>query len=242
VSLLNLRFILIFSYNYGLKFIKRGPSYLIASLALPLSLLFLIFIISGGRLLPYAIIGGVLSIVTSNAINGAADAAFFRLQIRFQDLFVASPLTKMDYMTALTASYFVFSLPGIILYVALGFIFHILNLLKLIVLILVIFLITISFTNLAFIIAGLLKHIRNVWGITAILSIIATVLTPTFYPYFIIPKNFLMVLLISPITPASIFLQGYFGLAPYDAISIPILIIETIALMIMGNYFIKWRE
>jgi len=124
----------------------------------------------------------------------------------------------------------------------LGFIFHILNLLKLIVLILVIFLITISFTNLAFIIAGLLKHIRNVWGITAILSIIATVLTPTFYPYFIIPKNFLMVLLISPITPASIFLQGYFGLAPYDAISIPILIIETIALMIMGNYFIKWRE
>lgn len=239
---MNLKFIFYFAYTYGLKFITRGPSYLIASLTLPLSLLFLIFIISKGALLPYAIIGGVLSIVTSNAINGAADAAFFRLQIRFQDLFVASPLSKQDYMIALTASYFVFSLPGIFLYLGLGFYFSLLNAMKLLVLIAVILLITISFTNLAFIIAGTLKHIRNVWGITAILSIIATVITPTFYPYFIIPKTLLYFLMISPIATASVFLQGFFGLAPMQYLALWILLAETLVLGILGNFFIKWRE
>ena len=45
-----------------------------------------------------------------------ADAAFLRIQLRIQDLFVASSITPTDYILGLTLSYIIFSMPGLVLY------------------------------------------------------------------------------------------------------------------------------
>ncbi len=239
---LNLRFVSYFAWYYGFYIIKRGPSYLIASLSLPLTLLFMVTILSRGQLISYALIGGFVSIVASNCINGAGDAAFFRLQIKIQDLFVPTKITPDDYMLGLTLSYLVFSLPGIILYAILGIYFKIFTISAVIPIILVLIAVTISVSNIAFIIAGILKHIRNVWGITAVLSIVMTVLPPTFYPYTFIPKPVLYILSASPVTPAAVLLQGFLGLEPIIWNMVYILIFETAILLILGRSFIKWRE
>ncbi len=242
VSHLNLKYISYFAWYYGFYIIKRGPSYLIASLSLPLTLLFMVTILSHGALVSYALIGGFVSIIASNCINGAADAAFFRLQIKIQDLYVPTKITPDDYMLGLTLSYLVFSLPGIVLYAILGIYFKIFTLASIIPIVLVLIAVTISVSNIAFIIAGILKHIRNVWGITAVLSIVMTVLPPTFYPYTFLPKWVLYVLSISPVTPSAVILQGVLGLEPMIWNMVFILLAETVALLFLGRRFIRWRE
>ena len=239
---LNPKFILYFAWYYGFYVILRGPSYLVASLSLPLTLLFMVYIFSHGSLVAFAIAGGPIAIVASNSINGAADAAFFRLQIRIQDLFVATSISSQDYMLALSLSYLVFSLPGIVLYAVLGSYFHVFPLSSVFPVIGILILLTLTISNLSFIIAGLLKHIRNVWGITAILSIIMTVLPPTFYPYTFLPRDAIYFLSISPVTPAAILFQGFVGLEPLEIQMLFILLAEAVLLTLLGRRFIRWRE
>ncbi|MCL5681035.1 MAG: ABC transporter permease [Candidatus Thermoplasmatota archaeon] len=242
---MNPRFIGYFAWYYGFFVIKRGPSYLVASLSLPLTLLFMVGILSHGNLISFALIGGLVSIIASNCINGAADAAFFRLQIKIQDLFVATKITPGDYMMGLIMSYLVFSIPGIVLYAILGLYWHVFTIGSVLPIILILIAVTISISNIAFIIAGSMKHIRNVWGITAVLSIVMTVLPPVFYPYTFLPKIALYVLSASPVTPAAVLLQGYVGLEQLNYttnLMVLILFAETVILTILGRQFIKWRE
>ncbi|MCW6158875.1 MAG: ABC transporter permease [Thermoplasmatales archaeon] len=245
---MNPKFVLYFAWYYGFYVIKRGPSYLLASLSLPLSLLFMVTIFTHGTLIAFAIAGGPIAIVAANSINGAADAAFFRIQIRIQDLYVATSLTSQDYMFALSMSYLVFSLPGIVLYAILGAYFKVFTLSSALPIIGLLILLTLAISNLSFIIAGLLKHIRNVWGITAILSIIMTVLPPTFYPFYYLPRGVIYILSVSPVTPAAVLFQGILfpkAVGMYSSVQLPmfiILIVETLVLIFLGRRFIRWRE
>lgn len=241
-SSLNPKFILYFAWYYGFYVVLRGSSYLIASLSLPLTLLFMVTIFTHGSLIAFAVAGGPLAIVASNSISGAADAAFFRIQIRIQDLFVATSISSQDYMFALSLSYLVFSIPGIVLYAILGAYFKVYSLSSALPIVAILVLLTLTISNLSFIIAGLLKHIRNVWGITAVLSIIMTVLPPTFYPYTYLPNGLIYILSLSPVTPSAVLLQGVVGLEPIQFSMIGILLAETVILTLLGRKFIRWRE
>ncbi|WP_256201965.1 hypothetical protein [Sulfuracidifex metallicus] len=86
-------------------------------LASPLALLFLIYIVSRGALLDYAIIGGLLSVVAENGLISLTDFAFLRMELHLQDLLVTTEIGPQEYILGLVLSNLVFSLPGIILYV-----------------------------------------------------------------------------------------------------------------------------
>ncbi|EQD42424.1 ABC-2 type transporter, partial [mine drainage metagenome] len=169
---MNPRFSLAFAWYYGFRTIKRGPSYVIASLSSPLTLLFLIYIISKGELIKYAVVGGFLGLVASVSFASVADAAFLRIQLRIQDLFVATSISPTDYILGLTLSYIIFSMPGIILYAIIGAFIHIFTLQAIIALILLLIVLTISTAGLSMTIGGAVHHIRNVWGISAIMSVV----------------------------------------------------------------------
>lgn len=239
---MNLRFVGLLAWYYGFRTIRRGPSYIIASLSAPLTLLFIIYVISSGRLVPYAIIGGFISLVASVALSSSGDAAFFRLQLRIQDLFVASSITPVDYILGLTVSYLVFSMPGIVLYVGLGLFYHLFTLYSSIALALILMTLVMSTSAISFIIASSIGHIRNVWGIAGILSIVMTVLPPTFYPYTYLPKLAIYVLSISPATPAAILAQSAFGLSPAYPAMVLVFLAETILFYGMARYLTRWRE
>ncbi len=242
MSTLNLRFIITMAWYYGVKTIFRGPSYLIDSLATPLTLLFLVFVLSHGALVKFAIVGGLIAFVGTVGLSGAGDSAFFRLQLRIQDLYVPSRVSPFDYMAAFTLSYLVFSVPGIILYIYLGSVYHLFNSYDSVMMILVMLLLIISTTSISFIISGSIKHLRNIWGITGILTIITSILPPTFYPYGYVPKDFLYIIALSPTTPAAVVVQGAFGLSPMMDSMFYILIIETICYTILARILVRWRE
>ncbi|MCL4453029.1 MAG: ABC transporter permease [Candidatus Thermoplasmatota archaeon] len=240
--ILNLKFILTMAWYYGVKTIVRGPSYLIASLATPLTLLFLVFVLSHGALVKFAIVGGLIAFVGSVGLSGAGDSAFFRLQLRIQDLYVPSKVSPFDYMAAFTMSYLVFSVPGIVLYIYLGSVYHLFTAYDSLVMVLIMVLLIISTTSISFIISGSIKHLRNIWGITGILTIITSILPPTFYPYSYVPRVFLYIIALSPTTPAAVLAQGAFGLSPELNIMLYVLIIETAVYAILARILVRWRE
>lgn len=239
---MNLKFVGLLAWYYGFRTIIRGPSYIIASLSAPLTLLFIIYLISSGQLLPYAIIGGFIGLVASVALSSSGDAAFFRLQLRIQDLFVASSITPVDYILGLTTSYLVFSFPGIILYVILGMYYHMFTLISALALALILVNLVMSTSAISFIIASSIGHIRNVWGIAGILSVVMTVLPPTFYPYTLLPPVAIYALAISPATPAAILAQGVFHLAPFHIGMAYFMVAQTFVYYAMARYLTRWRQ
>lgn len=239
---MNPKFSLYFAWYYGFRVIGRGPSYVIASIATPLTLLFLVYVLSSGTLVQYAVIGGFVTLVAANGLTSASDAAFMRLQAKIQDLFVATSISSIDYMIGLTLSFLLFTVPGLVLYSVLAVLYHLFTPLRIVIMIGVLIMLTLSTSAISFIIAGSIKHIRNIWGITGILSIIMTILPPTFYPYTFLPKYILYALAISPATPAAIILQGTFGLSPEFYTMIFVLLGETAIYLSLAKYFTRWRE
>lgn len=239
---MNPKFTFLLAWYYGIRTISRGPSYIVAALSTPLALLFLVYIISGGVLVKYALVGGFIAIVASVALQSSGDAAFFRLQLRIQDLYVASGVTPSDYMMGLTLSYLMFSLPGIMLYAVLGVVYGLFTPVSVIMLILVLTLLVISTSSISFIISSSIRHIRNIWGIAGILSILMTILPPTYYPYSAIPKVFLYLLSFTPVTPAAVVVQYSFGLSPPLYVEFYILVFETAVFFALARYLTRWRE
>ncbi len=239
---MNLRFILSMGWYYGFYSIIRGPSYVIASLSMPMTMLFLVYMLSRGSLISYAIIGGFISMMSTNALSSAGDAAFFRLELKVQDLFVVSSISSTDYMLGIMLSYLVFSIPGIAVYAALSYIYKVLTPLSALALIAVILIMLVSTSSISFILAGMLTHIRNVWGIVSILSIVLSIIPPIFYPYTYLPKYIVYVLALSPATPAAVIMQGLAGLQPLQPIMAVILVAETVAYFMLARKFIRWTE
>lgn len=242
---MNLKFTFAFAWYYGFRTILRGPSYVIASLSSPLTLLFLVFIIGGQTAVPYAVVGGFLGLVASVSFASVADAAFLRIQLRIQDLFIATSITPTDYILGLTLSYVIFSMPGIVLYAFFGLYFDLFSPSSVVALILILVVLTISTASLSMAIGGAVKHLRNVWGIAAIMQVFLTVLPPTFYPYVNLTRIsplYLYALAASPTTPAAVLAQGFFGLEPIMYSMIYVFIGEAIVFFILARYFTRWRE
>ncbi|HLH85450.1 MAG TPA: ABC transporter permease [Thermoplasmataceae archaeon] len=239
---MNLKFIGYLSWTYGFRAILRGPSYIIASLSSPLTLLFIVYILSKGTLLKFALVGGFIGLVASVALSSSGDAAFMRLQLRMQDLLVPSKVKPSDYMIGLTLSYFIFSLPGLVLYGLLGWYFKLFTPLSALLLVIVMLILVIATSSVSFIVSGTIKHVRNVWGIAGIMSVVMTVLPPTFYPYTYLPSWALIVLSVTPVTPAAIVAQGVFGLQPILINEIYVLLAETVVFFSLARYLTRWRE
>jgi ABC-2 type transport system permease protein len=100
----------------------------------------------------------------------------------------------------------------------------------------------ISTASIAFVVSSFVKHIRNIWSIASILTVLLTVLPPTFYPYTYLPKEALTILLIFPTTSAAVLEQGVFGISPMLWNMFYILIAETVILFLVARYFTIWRE
>ncbi len=239
---MNLKFILTMAWYYGIKTIVRGPSYIIASLSTPLTLLFLVFVLSHGALVKFAVVGGLIAFVGSVGLSGAGDSAFFRLQLRIQDLYISTNIRPFDYMIAFTLSYLVFAMPGIVLYVYLGELYHLFNLYDSVIMVLLMVSLIMTTTSISFMISGSIHHLRNIWGITGIITILTSILPPTFYPYYYVPRNFLYIIALSPTTPAAVIAQGVFGLSPMMNSMVYIMILETAIYLTLARFLVRWRE
>ncbi|MFP3229983.1 MAG: ABC transporter permease [Caldisphaera sp.] len=238
----NWRFVLAFIWFYGYSSIKRGFYYVLSYLALPLSLLFFLYIISKGHLVQYAIIGGIISIITGNALTAIGDTSFFKLELKLQELLIAADVTPIEYLLGMGFGNLLYSLPGLLLYIVLGFVYNLFNLLFLGLIILTSIIVMIAATSLAYMTGSRVSHMRNSWGVGSFLSVILTMLPPLYYPYTYLPKYALLPLMISPATPASILLQKYMIKGSMSYSLLLILLLETLIYLFLALKIGKWEE
>ncbi len=239
---LNIRYILAHGWFTGLAAIKSSYYYIIANLCLPLSLLFVVGVLSHGELLPYALAGGLVSMMVTNSIQSAGELTQFRLDDRHQDLIIATKTGPLDYMFGEMLGSFEWSIPSILLYLALDMSYHLLTPYNLVMTMAVCILVTVATLSLVFSILSFVKYTRKSWAISMMLSTLLTVIAPTFYPYTYIPKSVLFVLAILPSTPAAVLEQGLFGLEPMSWLMLVILLAETVVYLFIARYVARWRE
>ncbi len=239
---MNPRFILAQAWFTGAKALKSTYISMISSLGLPLSILFAVTILSGGKLVSYALVGGVVSVFTIIGIYCLGDIGTHKLEYMYKDLIIATKSSPLEYMTGVVIASTLWSLPGIVLYFILDLVYNLLTPYTFVMSLIVGILVLISTSSIAFLVGSFLKTIRNVWSTSSILSVILTVLPPTFYPYAFLPSNILNILMILPTTDGAVFLQGVFGLEPIMWNAFYILVAETIILLLLAKYATVWRE
>ena len=239
---LKIRFILAFAKFYGYSSLTRGSVYVISYVLLPLAELFLIYVITKGEFVDFAIIGGLITVIASNGLSFVADFAFLRLELKLQDLLVATEVSASDYILALTLSNLIYSFPGILAYFLLAFIYHLLNLANVLPVLAVLLLLLINTSAIGFFIGSLIPHVRYSWGIGSIIGTILTILPPVFYPYYLIPHEMFEIVYPLPTTLASLVVQQLTGLIRTNLVteSVILLLVETVVFFYLSVRFSRW--
>ncbi|MEJ2775363.1 ABC transporter permease [Sulfolobaceae archaeon RB850M] len=236
-------FIIAFIKFYGVSSLKRGYIYVLSYLVVPFSELFLIYMISKGAFLNFAIIGGLITVVAGNGLTFIGDFAFLRLEVKIQDLLVASEISVNDYVLALMFSNLVFSFPGILVYLALGFLFRLLNF-NVIPVLAVLLLLLLVTSGIGFFIGSIIPHIRYSWGLASVLSVLLTILPPVFYPYYLLPQSVFRIVYFIPTTIASLLIQQLTGLISLPANlvyqSVVVLIVESTVFYYLSIKYSRW--
>ncbi len=239
---MNLRYIYSATVVFAFRSVRVNFPYVISNLAFPLSLLFIVGVLSEGTLLPFALAGGLVAIMAINGISASNYLATFRQDYKYQDLIITTKTSAITYMIAELVSNLIWCVPSVALYIVMDLYFGLLSPFSFLVTMVVALLTSLATVSLGFIIAGLVKHTRQMWALATILSTLVTVVAPTFYPYTYLSRNVLLVLSIIPTTPGAVLEQGVFGLAPIHWYMLLILVIETAVLFVLAKYFTPWRE
>jgi ABC-2 type transport system permease protein len=179
-SLVYFKQIMYVSYFAGILWLRRNPMSLAFATLSPFSLLFILLIISNGQYIQFAVAGSLVVTMVSFGLGLGEDIAYYRIDYKIQDIFVASAISQVAYMTGMTLSELFFGLPVmfILFFLALHFGAHITDLPTIICTALLIWG---TMSSLGFFLSTHMSHTRNVRQIIAFVTVIMTVMPPVFY-------------------------------------------------------------
>ena len=240
-----LRAILSISYYTGILVVIRSPGFIVFSSTTPFTVLFFLFVVGGGKYLPYGAIGAAISTLVSAGLFLGADATFNRVQFKYQDFCVASPLSAVDYMIGLSLGELTFVTPSLAVLIGL---FAYLGLITWTfpIIIVVMILAWVSSSALGFFLSTFILQSRSAFSVTSLVSTLLTVLPPVFYPITIIPANLRILAYLVPTTHLSILMQSAFGLQNYNLqqleLSWSILLGYTVFFLALAAFKARWRQ
>src|ERR687887_17933 len=104
---------LLIAYMTGVLWLRRNPMSLVFTAISPFSLLFVLFVVSGGTLIVPAVVGSLVMALVGYGLSLGQDISFYKTEYKVQDLFVASPVSPLTYMMGLALSELLFGLPAL---------------------------------------------------------------------------------------------------------------------------------
>jgi ABC-2 type transport system permease protein len=233
------------SYYTGILVVIRSPGFIVFSSTTPFTVLFFLFVIGGPDFISYGLIGATISILVGAGLFLGADATFNRLQFKFQDFCVASPLPAVDYMIGLSLGELTFVTPSLIVLICL---FGYLGLVtwSFPLAIVVMLLAWVFSSAFGFFLSTFILRSRSAFSVTSLVSTLLTILPPVFYPIDIIPQSFRFLAYLAPTTYLSILMQSVLGLQSYPEseilISWVVLFGFTIFFFSLAAFKARWRQ
>ncbi|MFB6491044.1 MAG: ABC transporter permease [Thermoproteus sp. AZ2] len=208
-----LRDILVIGWLNGWVPLVRSWVWLVANAVTPLSLLVVLAIYAGPLGIKWGLVGGLIWTIASNGISLIGDATFYRLEIKFQQMLVAAPVSPVAYALGLALSSFIFAAPTLVFYAAylayLG-VFTAVGVLEAAAALLLLWLAT---AGVGFAVSTLINQMRYAWAVPGILSAVLSTMAPVYWPATVLPSQWLGVVL--PTGEAGVIIQTALGLARY---------------------------
>ena len=230
-------------YYLGFTPMLRNPLFIAFVFSTPFTLLFILFVASNGAALPYGLAGALTMVTTELGLFVGTDLASYKLQNRFQDIVVASPVTPLEYMFGVALSELIFGAPAlVILFVLIAG--QGASAVALAGCLGVVVLLWVTTTSLGFFFSAYAPNTQNAFIINGFITTILSVLPPVYYSVNVLPKFLVPLAEVIPTTEASALFQGTIGLgySIEPASGFAVLLVATVMMLLLVSFRMKWRE
>jgi len=243
-SLLPVRQVLLIAYMTGVLWLRRNPMSLVFTAISPFSLLFVLFVVSGGQYIHFAVAGSLVMALVGYGLALGQDISFYKTEYKVQDVFVASPVSPLTYMVGLALSELLFGLPALLVLATLVVYFG--SVFSIPLLVATILLIWGAMSALGFFLSSHMLHMRNATQVISFVNVILAVLPPVFYSMDVMPDVLRPLAYAVPTTHASLMLQDIMGIpTPADwslEFGFAIQIAYLLAFIMLAKTKALWRE
>lgn len=202
---------MLIAYSTGILWLQRNPMSLVFTAISPFSLLFVLFVVSGGQYVHLAVAGSLVMALVGYGLALGQDISFYKTEYKIQDVFVASPVSPLTYMMGLALSELLFGLPALTV-LAILVVYFGGSLLTVPLLLSAILLLWGSMSAMGFFISSHMLHMRNATQVISFVNVILAVLPPVFYSVTTLPDWLRYLSYAVPTTHASIMFQQTMGL------------------------------
>jgi ABC-2 type transport system permease protein len=225
---------------------KNYPVVLISTVISPLSLLFVITFVSKGALFGTAIMGGLIMVFFSSGIALQSDLSHLKNDFKLQDMIVSSPTSSRMYMSGMALAEIVYSLPALIILIALAGIYLHPNLIQIAILSIVLILMFAISVAIGFMLSTFSSDVVQSYAFSRLLSLLFATLPPVYYPITYVPSPFNYLAYLSPTTYAAEIMHSATG---YLKISTNLLILDWLVLISVCSIILfvaikktRWRD
>jgi len=236
---------LLIAYLTGFLWLRRNPMSMVFTAISPFSLLFVLFVISNGHYIQFAIAGSLVMALVGYGLALGQDISFYKTEYKIQDVFVASPVSPLTYMTGLAFSELLFGLPALIVLTALAAYFGT-SFVNLPLLLSNIVLIWGAMSAMGFFLSSHMLHMRNATQVISFVNVILAVIPPVYYSIERLPLVLHYFAYLLPTTHASIILQYTMGLpTPKEwslGLGITVQLVYLVGLVLLAKTKAIWRE
>jgi len=236
----------------GFLGLLRSPLVFVALFLTPLSFLFFIYVLAPRAELPFGVVGGVLFSCLFTGSGMMNDCAYLRLERQMQQVFITSPLRPISWVLGMALSELVFTIPALVLFLAVLLLIVPISLLSFLALLGVIFLTWLLASSLGFLLSTFFRTLREIWPIGMVVFTTLSVLPPVFYPLEVIPGPVRWVAYLAPSTFASQLAESAAGLPVASVAGAPFLssvtgqllglILLTALFIGVAMRFARWRD
>jgi ABC-2 type transport system permease protein len=243
--LLAFKQVFLIAYLTGFLWLRRNPMSMVFTAISPFSLLFVLFVISNGHYIQFAIAGSLVMALVGYGLALGQDISFYKTEYKIQDVFVASPVSSLTYMTGLAFSELLFGLPALIVLTALAAYFGT-SFVNLPLLLSNIVLIWGAMSAMGFFLSSHMLHMRNATQVISFVNVILAVIPPVYYSIERLPLALHYLAYLLPTTHASIILQYTMGLpTPKEwslGLGITVQLAYLVGLVLLAKTKAIWRE
>jgi ABC-2 type transport system permease protein len=203
----------------GWRWISRNPAVAITPVLLPFIFLYFLSLISPPSLLPLEIVGAMLFTMQNIGSWTLGDSAFWRIECSLQDMFVASPLSRIRYLFGIAFSNLIAMLPALVILVVLlawvgGERGHPFTLEVALALFAGLLTLWVLFSSIGIAISSRIKTQREIWPVGNLTFTILGMLSPLYYPLSALPPLWQDAARFLPTTYAALLAQGALGITP----------------------------
>src|SRR6266704_3405799 len=230
----------------GWRWVWRSPAAAIVPLLQPFFFLYFLHLISSPAYFPLQVAGAMIFSTQNIGSWCLSDSAVFRIELRLQDIFVASPHDKLHYLFGVAFSNLIPAAPALI---ALGIILASVTYVSLtgwLVLVACILIIWVLYSAIGIAVSSRLRSQREVWPVGNLIFTLLGILSPLYYPLSRLPPVWRELAQLLQATYAALLVQGSLGLEPATATSLAIdaglLILSTAIGLALAWWLYQWRE